>query len=231
MRKTPNIEMLAIVARGLEGLTKPFAFVGGATIDLHITDEASPSVRPTDDVDCVFEVASLVEHHLLEEELRRLGLKNSMTEGPICRWIYKGIKVDVMPVNGDHLGFTNRWHPLGIAEAITTELPSGENIRIFSTPLLLASKLEAFGGRGKGDYYGSHDLEDIVLVLDGCLDVNHRITSAPTEVREYLRAEAAELLASEAFIESLPGHLRDAASPSTRSGEKILAILRRIANP
>lgn len=153
-----------------------------------------------------------------------------MVGGPICRWFYEGIKVDIMPVDGKHLGFTNKWYPLGIANAVKANLPTGETISIFSTPLLLASKFEAFGDRGKGDYYGSHDLEDIILVLDGCMDVNARIAAAPIEVRDYLKAEAGKLLASEEFKDSLPGHLRDVASPSTRTAEKIIDILRRIPN-
>jgi len=31
----------------------------------------------------------------------------------------------------------------------------------------LATKFAAFDGRGKGDYMASHDLEDIVAVVDG----------------------------------------------------------------
>jgi len=34
-------------------------------------------------------------------------------------------------------------------------------------PLFIATKLEAFRGRGGGDVVTSHDLEDIVMVIDG----------------------------------------------------------------
>ena len=35
-RTTPNIEMLAVVARGLKNLKEKVVFVGGATIDLYL---------------------------------------------------------------------------------------------------------------------------------------------------------------------------------------------------
>ena len=72
MPKTPshNIEMLGAVARGIKGLKEKVVFVGGATIDLFITDPAAPVTRTTIDVDCVVEIARRVEFYALEEELR-----------------------------------------------------------------------------------------------------------------------------------------------------------------
>lgn len=46
-------------------------------------------------------------------------------------------------------------------------LPSGKHIRMVSAPYFLITKLEAFDGRGGGDYLLSHDIEDIIAVLDG----------------------------------------------------------------
>ena len=46
-----NLEMLAHIARGLGDLKDEVVFVGGATIELYITDPGAPKVRPTDDVD------------------------------------------------------------------------------------------------------------------------------------------------------------------------------------
>lgn len=65
------------------------------------------------------------------------------------------------------LGFTNRWYPDGMANAKVVDLPNGERVSVFSAPYLLASKLEAFRGRGKGDFLASKDFEDIVALIDG----------------------------------------------------------------
>lgn len=159
-RRSANLDMLAIVAKGLKGLKERVVFVGGATIELYVLPAAAEG-RATDDVDCVVELASRVKYHDLEQELRSLGFKHPILPGaPICRWEYSGISVDVMPTEGKVLGFNNRWYAEGIANTRKAELPDGQQIEIFSVPYLLASKIEAFGDRGRGDFLGSRDIED-----------------------------------------------------------------------
>ena len=47
-----------------------------------------PEVRATQDVDVIVEVASRMEYYRLEEELRRRGFKQDMSENaPVCRWL------------------------------------------------------------------------------------------------------------------------------------------------
>src|ERR1700682_5225818 len=40
-------------------------------------------------------------------------------------------------------------------------------IRVVTAAFFVATKLEAFKGRGKGDFFGSRDLEDLISVVDG----------------------------------------------------------------
>ena len=72
-----------------------------------------------------------------------------------------------MPTNPDILGFANRWYGPAVDAAETITLPSGQIARMVSAPYFLATKLEAFDGRGHGDYLLSHDMEDLIAVLDG----------------------------------------------------------------
>jgi hypothetical protein len=121
-------------------------------------------------VDCVVEMASRVKYYEVEEELRKLGFKHPTTgSAPICRWEYSGIPVDVMPTEGKVLGFNNRWYAEGMANTRKADLPEGQEIEIFSAPYLLASKIEAFKDRGRGDFLVSRDIEDIVTMK---LDTN-----------------------------------------------------------
>ena len=69
----PNVEALRTVAAALGPLRGEVLFVGGAVAGLLITDSAAMSVRPTDDVDCVVEVASTVAYHAFERRLRAQG--------------------------------------------------------------------------------------------------------------------------------------------------------------
>jgi predicted nucleotidyltransferase len=234
--KTPshNIEMLGVVAQGLKGLKEKVVFVGGATIDLFITDPAAPGARATVDVDCVVELARLGKYYALEEELRALGFQHPTEENPpLCRWMFCGIKVDVMPTEGAVLGFSNRWYRDGVTKAEQVVLPNGERVQVLSAPYLLASKLEAFRDRGREDFQASKDLEDVIALLDGYTEAEAKITAAPADVRQYLQVELARLLADERFLLSLEGHL-SAGSPiaeGERRRDKFLALMRRITRP
>lgn len=206
--------MLSLAARGFGPLKDEVVFVGGAVIELYLAGQPTPNVRATDDVDCVVEAAARTSYHKLEEKLRGLGFRHSKEEGaPICRWEYGGILVDVMPLDGGVLGFSNRWYPEGFEHAVTAELPGGLEIRIFTLPYFIASKLEAFKGRGREDFMGSPDMEDIVTLLDGVENVGQEIERAPASVKRYLRDGFRALLADGRFLDGLQGHLPPAAGP------------------
>ena len=86
--KDANLAMVEIVAKGLDELLSRVVFVGGATTAIYLDDEAAPAVRPTDDVDCITEVAGMGDYARLEKRLRALGFQNAAVTGePICRWL------------------------------------------------------------------------------------------------------------------------------------------------
>lgn len=62
-------------------------------------------------------------------------------------------------------------------------------LKIFSEPYFLASKLEAFKGRGAGDFRLSQDMEDIITVLEGSLNTTVELDKAPEPVNSYLKKE------------------------------------------
>jgi predicted nucleotidyltransferase len=100
--------------------------------------------------------------------LHQRGFREDVSEdAPICRWTAEGVILDVMPTDSAILGFGNKWYEQAMEYAMVVELPSGEQLRMVSAPYFLVTKLEAFDGRGRGDYQMSHDMEDIIAVLDG----------------------------------------------------------------
>jgi hypothetical protein len=78
---------------------------------------------------------------------------------------------------------------------------------VVTTPYFIGTKLEAFGGRGRGDFYASSDLEDIITVLDGCPSVVDEVETSPRELRRYIGKEVRRLLDNPEFVNALPGHL------------------------
>ncbi len=199
-------EPLILVARKLAHLRSRVVFVGGMVRGLLITDPAAGPPRATKDVDLIVGIASRLEFHRLCDALRRLGFREDATKGaPICRWVVSGIHVDVMPDDESILGFRNRWYSSALEHPLAIEI-AGESLRIIDAPHFCATKLEAFGDRGGGDFY-HHDIEDVISVVDGRAELADEIRRADPPVREYIRASLSALLASPDFVEVLPGHL------------------------
>jgi len=213
--RDPNVVMMELVADRLgEGLREEFVFVGGAVAGLLITDPAQPAIRPTEDVDLIVSAVVRADYHRVEKALRQLGFVNDISiDAPICRWRIEKVTVDVMPTLKEILGFSNRWYPLALETAQRFLLPSGISIRLIAAPLFLATKFEAFADRGQNDYLFSHDLGDLISVVDGRNELIDECRGHGDELKDYLRTWTRALLEKPAFLDALPGHLPgDAAS-------------------
>ena len=207
-RRDPNLPLLEYVARSLGPLRERFVFIGGCVSGLLVTDIAAPPARATRDVDVIVEVATLADYHHLEKELLAVGFRHDRSpDAPVCRWTIGSAIVDVMPTEERVLGFGNRWYPEAISTAEPFTLPSGGTIRVITAPLFLATKLEAFGGRGGGDYRASHDLEDVVAVIDGRAVLVREIAATTGDLRDFLTTQIGSLLKKATFLQALPGHL------------------------
>ena len=193
-------------------------FVGGCTTGLFITDLAAAGIRPTKDVDAIVDVTSYAKYAALSERLRALGLAEDTAPGaPLCRWRRDQLIVDVMPVDEHVLGFSNRWYPAAIETSQTLRI-AGHEVRVVTPALFIATKLDAFHGRGGGDIVASHDLEDIIAVVDGRPEIVSEVAAASADVRDYIGREIRALLGNPDFVEALGGFLLpDAASQGRRS--------------
>jgi predicted nucleotidyltransferase len=226
----PNVLMLDAVAERLgSDLCEQLVFVGGAVVGLLITDPAQPAIRPTDDVDLVAHVLARADYHALEQRLRAHGFQQDMRpDAPICRWRVAGFTVDVMPTLPDILGFGNSWYPLACSTAWAATLPSGRVIQVISAPAFVATKLEAFAGRGQGDHLFSHDLGDVISLMDGRNTLLAELQSCDPSLSQAVATSMSQLLLTRKFMDSLPGHLPGDPGSQARLPD-LLAQLHRIA--
>ena len=195
MKKT-NIERLQDVAEALDELNERVVYVGGSVAQLYVDDEAAEEARPTMDVDCVVELYSHQEYEDFCELLRKKKFEENSDNGaPICRWLYKGEMVDVMPTDEKFLGFTNKWYQPGIQRKVDYTLPNGRVIQILPALFFLATKIEAINSRAGEDLRTSHDFEDVVYVLNYCGDIVERFKKeANATLKAFLRAESRKFL-------------------------------------
>jgi hypothetical protein len=220
-----TLEQLITAARLLHPLLGELVFVGGAVTGRLITDEAAADPRTTLDVDAIAEIISYAEYAAFGDRLRALGFVKDTSEGaPLCRWVHHETILNVMPLDEKILGFSNRWYRAAMKSSVTQRLSDDLEIRIVTAPFFIATKLQAFNGRGKGDFFGSRDLEDLISVVDGRAALATEVQAGAAELRAYVRAEIKGLLATPGFLDALPGYLL----PDAASQSRIVIVLQRL---
>ncbi|MCM2435582.1 nucleotidyl transferase AbiEii/AbiGii toxin family protein [Agrobacterium rosae] len=203
------LEMMRAVASALgEDLRSRLVFVGGCTTALFITDLVTlEDVRATDDIDLIVDLAGLPAWAQLQEELRQRGFMEAADE-VICRMRLGKLTVDFMPDDPAILGFGNRWYAGGIETTQHYQLSEDLAIRILTPPMFLATKLEAYAGRGNGDLIMSRDAEDILLIVDGREELLAEVTAAGNDVRNFIAGRFCALLEQGDFDDFLDGNIR-----------------------
>ena len=140
----------------------------------------------------------------------------------MCRWMNAPTVLDVMPLDAQILGFSSRWYRPALESAVLVRLADDLEIRIAPAPYFLATKLEAFLNRGGRDEAGSHDLEDVVTVVDGRASIAREVESEST-LKAWVGQEINLLLADRRFVDALPGYLL----PDAASQERLGLVLER----
>lgn len=209
----PNLPYLRAVAVALGELCERVVFVGGSTAGLLLTDPAAEGVRATKDVDAIVAADTLPQFYRIEAQVAERGFVRDTESGVICRWKHEdtGVLFDLMPVDPGILGFANRWYPDAVQTAVPVSLGANLEIRMVTAPAFVATKMEAFADRGKGDVLGSHDLEDVLNIVDGRVELAEEMRLAPHPLREAVASGFAGLLRHPDFSNCLPGMIADAS--------------------
>jgi len=228
-----NLKLLEESIERLAYLLDEVVFVGGATVELWITDEAAPEFRPTADVDVIVEGTTRSEYYRFEEKLRRLGFQNDDQSRVICRFKHpeSHLILDVMPTEASILGFENRWQKEAFVHAVDVSLPSGRKIRAIPPAFLLGTKLEAFATRGKSDFLGSRDFNDLVALIDGRDELVEDLAAAPDGLQAYVTEQLLELSHHRDFDRGLEGALPSSPESRARVDRVIWPRVRRLMLP
>lgn len=197
--------MLVSVAQALGGdLRNEMTFVGGCATSLLITDDfTKENVRHTDDVDLIVNVMTYSDFNRLQEKLKKKGfavrMPNLGEEIPACAMFLDELRVDFMPNNERVLGFTNRWYEDAMQSATPYSLTDEITIQLITPVYFVATKLEAYKGRGESDPLESRDIEDILNLFDGRAELLEEIQNAALDVKKYIAKEISDLLENPIF--------------------------------
>lgn len=224
-----NREMFLDAARSLGVLRDRAVFVGGSVVGLMTHGQAH---RTTKDVDLVVAAKTPVEYeHLVAIDMRALGWSEDASEGaPRCRWVHPvGGTADVMTATDAGFGFSNRWYPGVMRTAVAVEVAPGVSVHLVSLPYWIATKVEAFVGRGKGDWVTSTDIEDLLTVVSTRADLVHVVECAESEVRDFLVERFSEWVASvdRPLLRAAHAHFestKDGRAAAQTAVERLLAV-------
>lgn len=230
-----NLVRLREVAKILGDLKDEVVFVGGATVGLYIDDKAAPLPQPSEDIDCVVEIATYGDWCDFEKELRKKGFQDVDSTGvdvnpPTCRKFILGMKIDFMPVEEKVLGYGNPWFKKGLENSIGITLDDLE-VRIFKLEYFVATKLRAFNDRGlSGDIRFSQDLEDLTELIDGSTKFEQEISHSDEVAKIFILDEFKKVLAnSDDYREAMYGFLAyDDSSTRGSRLDRIFGILERL---
>jgi len=221
-----NLAMLMRVVDRLVPLLDRFVFLGGAVTELFITSSGAAGARQTKDIDIVVNVLNVGEYaETLREQIVRLGLREDVRDGaPVCRWLLDDLVVDIMPTRGDILNFSCEWFQLAYDTARPIVLPDGSAIRLVTPACFLATKLAAFGDRGRRDPMASHDLEDLIAVIDGRREIVADLAAASPNLRAYVADRLSQLMARSDSVALVAAQLM----PDSDSQDRLPFIFDRI---
>lgn len=220
-------ELLKTVARGLKDKRGNFIFIGGTVISLYASDEAAPGSRPTFDVDCIIEIRSYARYAKMEEELHELGFMNDTSQdAPRCRYVYREIKVDIMPTPYEKLGYNDQWYTEGIQHTTQVPIAPDLTINILIFPYYLATKLEALADRGIADLRTSKDFEDIIFLFNNRKTALNEILTANESVKSFIILSFIKILAVPNIDEAISSVLDPGEPPG--SVQRIKDILKQL---
>lgn len=182
-------------------------FLGGSTTSFHITNPyIQEQVRHTEDVDVIISILSKNNWYDFCEQLRQRSFKQSSQDSIICRFRLDQLIVDVMPENPEILGFSNPWYSAAIANTQALELEHGVTINLVTPCYFLATKFAAFQGRGNNDLLSSHDIEEILNVIDGRLCIEQEIKDCISDVKTFIGKNVLLLIEHQDISSLLQSH-------------------------
>jgi predicted nucleotidyltransferase len=204
--QNPGREELAIIAIALGDMNDKAVYVGGAVVYLYLQTGVAEELRPTEDVDLFFEITTLYALEELRVKLNERGFTQSAEDTVRCRFRYKGMKVDFMATEDLDWAPGNLWFKAGIRHRVEVVV-ADQRISILSFPFFLATKFAAFLDRGRHDPRTSHDLEDVIFLLDNRLDFGADIIESPYELKLFLLQNLRHLHQDSIMQEAVLAHL------------------------
>lgn len=204
-----SIGYIELAVAALGELAKEVTFVGGATLGFWIDPRFGIEARATKDADLVVEVSTKSAYDRFSSRLRDRAMYEDESSEVIGRWriASSDVIVDVLPSDGSFFGYDCHWLSRAGEMAVKCDLPGGGSVRVIPPPLLIATKIEAFQGRGGGDYLASKDFEDIAKLISARDSFVDELLLSPRDLRSFVAKWLAVRVDDPYFLAGIEGAL------------------------
>jgi len=102
-------------------------------------------------------------------------------------------------------------------------------IRLLTPAFFVATKLEAYLGRGNNDPLGSRDVEDVLTLVDGRAELVQDLQTAGLELRSFVATELQRLLPLVPFSYAVTSAAGNDAGRERLIFERLEALVRMAA--
>lgn len=231
------LEALNIASRIFDALEKNhrvrFVFVGGAAVPLYADTVTFESFAPTKDLDVVTAITSEEDFLRIRRLMRQSDFVPDSEAGMTppedtlrFRWWYeKRFKVDILSTRFDVDGNHARWFRAAWKGAFCQTLPGGTRLWLANPAAFVASKLDAYAGRGNGNLLGSKDFAEVLYLMAARSSLVAEIEKADVELRLYVTSTLKSLASNSAFQQSIAAQFHDDNKKAEAVREKLSYLI------
>jgi hypothetical protein len=177
--------------------------------------------------DSTFQLLSTSMVDRLGADLQKLGLSRIGRTSTGDRWrVADDMALDLIQVQSDNADPSQIWLEYATLLTLPLSIDDRLTVRIAGAPAVLALECAAFARRS-GSVFDSEEMERVVTLVSGRMEIERECAAAPTELRQFIRTELARLSKSDALQLLIQRALPDAArlaSLVTRTAERVRRI-------
>ena len=186
-------ERLAIVASAIEPIINRVVLVGPPVASLLLTDSTLYTPDLTFAADSTLRLLTTSMIDRLGVELQKQGLSRIGRSADADRWrVTDEVTLDLVQVRTDDLDPAQPW--LEYATLLTLPFTTDRQmvLRIAGAPAILALEFASFA-QSPARAIESEELERVVLLVAGRVEIERECTAAPPELREIIVSSLARL--------------------------------------
>jgi hypothetical protein len=200
--ENPELVLFRNTAKRMQPMLEELVFAGGCSTSLLFSE--ADFIRPTPPqwLDVIASTQGDLGHMALTIKLKEMGMREDTIFGR-GRWKMGALTVCFWNVDPVFSPFASRFLPEAFSMPRKYPVAPDMKVKLVNPAFFLALKIEAFQGRGQGNYQTSDDLNDLVALLSARAELAFDLKLTAPHVRTFVQKQLAELKPKSDFLEAI----------------------------